>query len=72
MPLINFSLVTSLPAPNISSITIFIASVTDARPPICPLANGNKLAEVTLRTCVAGDNTVLPNCVATLNCNNPL
>ena len=65
---INLASSKILPAPNISSITILIDSVTDALPPICPLANGNILADVTFLTCVAGDNTVLPNCVATLNC----
>ena len=61
MLLINAGVFTSLPAPKISSNVILNASVTEALPPMCPLANGNKLAEVTLRTWVAGDNTVLPN-----------
>ena len=43
--------------------------LTDALPPMCPFANGNILAEVTFLTCVAGERTVLPNCVATFNCN---
>ena len=58
-----------LPAPNMSSSVIFNASVTEALPPMCPFANGNILAEVTFLTCVAGERTVLPNCVATLNCS---
>jgi len=67
--LINVSSSITLPAPNISSIVIFSDSDTEARPPICPLANGNKLADETLRTCVTGDSTVFPYCAATFNCN---
>ena len=52
-----------------SSIVIFNASDTEDLPPICPFANGNKLAEDTLRTCVTGDSTVLPYCAATFNCS---
>ena len=59
----------TFPAPNISSTTIFNDSDTDALPPMCPFANGNKLADETLRTCVTGDNTVLPYCAATFNCS---
>ena len=66
---INASSLIIFPAPKISSIVILRASVTDDLPPMCPFANGNMLADVTLRTCVAGDKTVLPNCVATFNCN---
>ena len=60
MLLKNFSSSITLPAPNISSATILIASDTDALPPMCPFANGNKPAEVTFLTCVTGDRTVLP------------
>ena len=66
---INASSSITLPAPKISSIVIFNDSDTEALPPIWPLANGNKLADETLRTCVTGDNTVLPYCAATFNCN---
>ena len=59
----------TFPAPNMSSNVILNASVTDAPPPMWPFANGNKLADVTFLTCVAGDKTVLPNCVATFNCS---
>jgi len=67
--LINASSSITFPAPNISSIVIFNDSDTEALPPMCPLANGNKLADETLRTCVTGDSTVLPYCAATFNCS---
>ena len=67
----NFSLVI-LPVGNISSNTILKESATLDFPPIWPLANGKNPAEYTLRTCVWGENTVLPICVKTLNCNRCL
>ena len=69
MFLINASSSITFPAPKMSSTVIFNASDTDDRPPMWPLANGNKLADETLRTCVTGDSTVLPYCAATFNCS---
>ena len=51
-----------------SSATIFIASDTDALPPICPFANGNKPADVTFLTCVTGDKTVLLDVGSNADC----
>ena len=67
----NFSL-EIFPLGNISSNTILNESVTLALPPMWPLANGKNPAEYILRTCVCGENTVLPIWVKTLNCNKCL